>query len=144
MPETAEAKRKQRKTRVGVVTSDKMQKTIIVRVNRVIRHPLYTRIVTRGTRFKAHDESNEARVGDRVSIMETRRISKDKRWRLVKILHKGSTAPAVPEEESEVRGRELEAARVATHEAQLKALAEAAEAKKAAPAVSGDTEASTE
>lgn len=141
MPETAKVERNQRKTRVGVVTSDKMQKTIIVRVNRVIRHPLYTRTLTRGSSLKAHDESNQARVGDRVSIMETRRLSKNKRWRLVKVLRQASTAPAVPEEESEVHGREVEAARVAAHEAQEKARAEA---KEAAPAVPDETEDSAE
>ena len=140
MAETEKAQRNHRKTRVGVVTSDKMQKTIAVRVDRVVRHPLYTRTLRRGTIFKAHDESNEARMGDQVSIMETRRLSKDKRWRLVKVLRKASTAPAVPEEESEVHGREVEAARAAAHEAELKARAEV---KKAAP-VAGDEAASPE
>ena len=77
-----------RKTRVGMVISDKMDKTIVVQVERRKRHPLYGRIITRITKFKAHDENNAASVGDRVRIMETRPLSKDKRWRLVEIVEK--------------------------------------------------------
>ena len=74
-----------RKTRVGVVVSDKMDKTVVVAVKDSVQHPLYKKIMKRTVKFKAHDENNECGVGDRVMIMETRPLSKDKRWRLVKI-----------------------------------------------------------
>ncbi len=77
-----------RKTRVGVVVSDKMDKTIVVAVMDSVQHPLYKKILKRTKKFKAHDENNEARIGDRVEIMETRKISKDVNWRLVKIIEK--------------------------------------------------------
>ena len=77
-----------RKTRVGVVVSDKMDKTIVVAVKDSVQHPLYKKILKRTKKFKAHDENNEAGIGDRVEIMETRRISKDVNWRLVKIIEK--------------------------------------------------------
>lgn len=77
-----------RKTRVGRVVSDKMDKTIVVQVEDFVRHPLYGKAVKRTKKFKAHDELNECTIGDRVRIMETRPVSKDKRWRLVKILEK--------------------------------------------------------
>ena len=82
------SERNLRKTRVGTVVSDKMDKTIVVAVKDSVRHPLYKKIIKRTVRFKAHDEKNECRTGDRVSIMETRPISKDKRWRLDKIIEK--------------------------------------------------------
>ena len=77
-----------RKTRVGLVTSDKMDKTIVVRVTDNVKHPLYNKIVKRTYKLKAHDENNECRIGDRVKVMETRPLSKDKRWRLVEIVEK--------------------------------------------------------
>ena len=77
-----------RKTRVGVVGSDKMDKTIVVAVKDSVQHPLYKKILKRTKKFKAHDENNEAGIGDRVEIMETRKISKDVNWRLVKIIEK--------------------------------------------------------
>ncbi len=77
-----------RKTRTGVVVSDKMDKTIVVAVKDNVRHPLYKKIMKRTVKFKAHDENNECGIGDRVLIMETRPLSKDKRWRLVKIVEK--------------------------------------------------------
>lgn len=77
-----------RKTRVGKVVSDKMEKTIVVLVEDNVRHPLYGKIVKKSIKFKAHDENNEAGIGDTVEIMETRPLSKDKRWRLVKIIEK--------------------------------------------------------
>ena len=77
-----------RKTRVGTVVSDKMDKTIVVAVKDNVQHPLYKKILKRTVKFKAHDEKNECGVGDRVMIMETRPISKDKNWRLVKIIEK--------------------------------------------------------
>ena len=75
-----------RKTRVGVVVSDKMDKTIVVAIKTKVRHPLYGKMVNRTRKFKAHDEKNECGIGDTVKIMETRPISKDKRWRLVEII----------------------------------------------------------
>ena len=77
-----------RKTSVGVVVSDKMDKTIVVAVKDSVQHPLYKKIMKRTVKFKAHDEKNECGVGDRVEIMETRPISADKRWRLVQIIEK--------------------------------------------------------
>ena len=77
-----------RKTRVGVVTSDKMDKTIVVAVKDSVQHPLYKKILKRTKKFKAHDENNEAGIGDRVEIMETRKLSKDVNWRLIKIIEK--------------------------------------------------------
>ena len=77
-----------RKTRVGVVVSDKMDKTIVVAVKDSVQHPLYKKILKRTKKFKVHDENNEAGSGDRVEIMETRKISKEVNWRLVKIIEK--------------------------------------------------------
>ena len=77
-----------RKTRVGLVTSDKMDKTIVGSVPDNVKHPLYNKIVKRTYKLKAHDENNECRIGDRVKVMETRPLSKDKRWRLVEIVEK--------------------------------------------------------
>ena len=77
-----------RKTRVGLVTSDKMDKTIVVSVTDNVKHPLYNKIVKRTYKLKAHDENNECRIGDRVKVMETRPLSKEKRWRLVEIVVK--------------------------------------------------------
>ena len=77
-----------RKTRVGVVVSDKMDKTIVVAVKDSVQHPLYKKILKRTKKFKAHDENNECKVGDTVKVMETRPLSKDKRWRLVEIMEK--------------------------------------------------------
>ncbi|ERI95356.1 30S ribosomal protein S17 [Clostridiales bacterium oral taxon 876 str. F0540] len=80
--------RTNRKTRIGKVVSDKMDKTIVVAVETKVRHPLYGKTMNRTTKFKAHDENNEAKMNDRVLIMETRPLSKDKRWRLVEIVEK--------------------------------------------------------
>ena len=77
-----------RKTRVGLVTSDKMDKTIVVSVTDNVKHPLYNKIIKRTYKLKAHDENNECGVGDRVKVMETRPLSKDKRWRLVEIIER--------------------------------------------------------
>ena len=77
-----------RKTRVGLVTSDKMDKTIVVSIVDNVKHPLYGKIVKRTYKLKAHDENNECKVGDRVRVMETRPLSKDKRWRLVEIIER--------------------------------------------------------
>lgn len=77
-----------RKTRIGVVVSDKMDKTIVVAIKTKVRHPLYGKMVNRTRKFKAHDENNECGIGDTVKIMETRPLSKDKHWRLVEIIEK--------------------------------------------------------
>ena len=77
-----------RKTRVGRVVSDKMNKTVVVAVENNVKHPLYGKVVKRTYKLKAHDENNECRIGDRVRVMETRPLSKDKRWRLVQIVEK--------------------------------------------------------
>jgi small subunit ribosomal protein S17 len=77
-----------RKTRVGVVSSDKMDKTVVVTIKDKVRHPLYNKIVNRTVKYKAHDENNECGVGDKVMIMECRPYSKDKRWRVVQIIEK--------------------------------------------------------
>ena len=77
-----------RKSRVGIVVSDKMQKTIVVKVEEMIKHKLYKKYISRRSNFKAHDENNECKIGDKVEIMETRPLSKDKCWRLVKILER--------------------------------------------------------
>ena len=77
-----------RKKKIGRVVSDKMEKTIVVAVETKVRHPLYGKTMNRTTKFKAHDENNEANMNDRVLIMETRPLSKDKRWRLVEIIER--------------------------------------------------------
>ncbi|HEU6452785.1 MAG TPA: 30S ribosomal protein S17 [Gemmatimonadaceae bacterium] len=82
------AQRGSRKTRVGLVVSDKMEKTVVVAIERRFPHPLYGKMVTRTRRLKAHSEDNSAKAGDTVRIMETRPLSKDKRWRVVEILER--------------------------------------------------------
>ncbi len=77
-----------RKTRVGVVVSDKMDKTVVVAVQTSYKHPLYGKVMKRTFKLKAHDENNECQIGDKVKVMETRPLSKDKRWRLVSIIEK--------------------------------------------------------
>ena len=84
-----EAKKRQKRVLVGSVVSDKMQKTIVVEVERRVRHSLYKKYVTRSRRFKAHDEKNEARVGDVVTIIESRPLSRDKRWARQGIVRRG-------------------------------------------------------
>lgn len=78
------------KSRIGTVTSDKMQKTVVVRVDRRVKHPLYGKYMTRHVKYKAHDEENQCRIGDKVRIVETRPMSKDKRWRVVETLVKAT------------------------------------------------------
>jgi len=82
------ADRNRRKTRVGIVVSDKMDKTVVVAIEDFVRHSLYGKAVKRTKKFKAHDENNECNIGDKVRIMETRPLSKDKRWRLVNVVEK--------------------------------------------------------
>lgn len=78
--------RNRRKTRIGIVTSNKMKKTIVVVVESLVKHKIYKKYIKRRSKFKAHDEKNECKIGDRVEIMETRPLSKEKHWRLVRIL----------------------------------------------------------
>ncbi len=80
---------KRRREQVGVVISNKMQRTVVVSVDRVVRHPLYNKVLRRWTKLKAHDEQNACKVGDRVKLIETRPISKQKHWRVVQILERG-------------------------------------------------------
>ncbi|GDX86410.1 MAG: 30S ribosomal protein S17 [Gemmatimonadetes bacterium] len=80
--------RNARKARVGLVVSDKMQKTVVVSIERRVPHPVYGKMITRSTNLKAHDETNQAKTGDTVRIMETRPMSKDKRWRVVEIVER--------------------------------------------------------
>ncbi|MCQ2567057.1 MAG: 30S ribosomal protein S17 [Mogibacterium sp.] len=80
--------RNRRKTRIGIVSSDKMEKTVVVATEEIVRHSLYGKGVKRTKKFKAHDEMNECGIGDKVLIMETKPISKDKRWRVVEIIEK--------------------------------------------------------
>ena len=82
------SERNLRKTRVGMVVSDKMDKTIVVAIKDNVRHPLYKKIIKRTIKLKAHDENNSCGIGDKVEIMDTRPLSKDKRWRLVNIIEK--------------------------------------------------------
>src|SRR5688572_906290 len=102
-PTTARTRAAVRKEKVGRVVSDKMDKTIVVSVERLSRHPLYKRVVRLTTKFKAHDERNEARVGDTVRIVESRPLSATKRWRLVEIVQRageGAGEPVVAEEQA--------------------------------------------
>ena len=80
--------RNMRKTEVGKVVSDKMDKTIVVAIEDSVKHPIYKKVMKRTVKLKAHDENNECNIGDRVLVMETRPLSKDKRWRLVEIIEK--------------------------------------------------------
>ena len=85
---SASAARGSRKVRTGLVVSDKMDKTVVVAITRRVPHPVYGKMVTRTTRLKAHDQENSAKAGDTVRIMETRPLSKDKRWRVVEIIER--------------------------------------------------------
>ena len=88
MTNQAAAERNARKSRTGLVVSDKMEKTVVVAIERRVPHPVYGKMVTRTKRLKAHDEENSAKVGDTVRIVETRPLSKDKRWRVVEIVNR--------------------------------------------------------
>lgn len=91
-PETPETRdqteRTKKRTRVGTVVSDKMQKTVVVQIERLVKHPVYKRYVRRRKRFKVHDEENQCRIGDVITFMETRPMSKDKRWRFVEFVER--------------------------------------------------------
>lgn len=82
------AEQKLRKIREGVVVSDKMDKTVVVKIETLVKHPLFKKVIRRTTKLKAHDEKNVCRIGDKVQVMETRPLSKDKRWRVIKITAK--------------------------------------------------------
>ncbi len=82
------SERNLRKTRVGVVVSDKMDKTVVIAIKDNVKHPLYKKIIKKTVKLKAHNENNDAHIGDRVLVMETRPLSKDKRWRVVEIIEK--------------------------------------------------------
>ena len=86
--ETKVVERNLRKVMIGTVTSDKMDKTIVVSVQTNVKHPMYNKIVKRTYKLKAHDEENQCKIGDKVKVMETKPLSKDKRWRLVEIMEK--------------------------------------------------------
>jgi small subunit ribosomal protein S17 len=116
-----------KKEKVGRVVSDKMDKTIVVSVERMSRHPLYKRVIRLSTKFKAHDENNEARIGDTVRIVESRPLSATKRWRMVEILARageGAMEPVVSEEEAT-----SEAIHAAAHPGRHTAAEAAAEAE---------------
>ena len=100
-PQMAVESRNHRKVKTGIVVSNKMMKTIVVRVSRLVPHPKYNRVMRQASTFKVHDDANSAAIGDWVKIMETRPLSKDKRWRLVEILKRASSAPPVPGQEEE-------------------------------------------
>jgi small subunit ribosomal protein S17 len=84
------AEREKRKTLVGVVTSDKMEKTVIVMVNRLVLHPVYKKYVRKRKKFKAHDEQNQCHMGDKVLLIETRPLSREKRWRVKEVLERAA------------------------------------------------------
>lgn len=99
--------RGQRKVRTGMVVSNRMAKTIVVRVDRRVRHPKYSRVLKQSSTFKAHDETNTAGIGDWVKIMETRPISKEKRWRLVEVIKRASSAPPLPDSEPQPQRKKM-------------------------------------
>ena len=133
-----------RKTKAGRVVSDKMDKTIVVSVERLARHPLYKRVIRLTTKFKAHDETNEAHVGDTVLIEESRPLSATKRWRLVRVLQKagehGSSADIVADEveTSEAIHSAAHPGRTRGESRKRTTTAAAAEAAEATEAVPGD------
>ena len=95
MPDAVVSRPNLRKERVGVVLSDKMQKTIVVQIRRKALHPVYGKVIEKAAKFKVHDEKNEAKIGDKVRIVETRPLSKDKRWRLLEVISRGHSKSAV-------------------------------------------------
>ena len=88
LEEAQEETRNRRKVRIGVVSSDKMDKTVVVTIKNLVRHPMYGRILKRDKKFKAHDEANDAHIGDTVEMMECRPLSKDKCWRIVRVIER--------------------------------------------------------
>src|SRR5688572_1597053 len=145
-PTTARTRAAVRKEKVGRVVSDKMDKTIVVSVERLSRHPLYKRVIRLTTKFKAHDERNEARIGDTVRIVESRPLSATKRWRMVEIVARageGAGEPIVSEEAATTEAIHMAAHPGRTHEDETGEVAEAAVgADEAAAADSTSEEAS--
>ncbi len=132
-----------RKEKVGRVVSDKMDKTIVVSVERLSRHPLYKRVVRLTTKFKAHDERNEARIGDTVRIVESRPLSATKRWRMVEIVARageGAGEPIVSEEEATSEAIHMAAHPGRTHEDETAADADAADGADGAAAADSTSE----
>ena len=84
------SERGNRKTQTGIVVSDKMDKTVVVKVDRIVKHPVYNKYIKRSATYKAHDDDNSCRIGDRVQIVETRPLSKDKRWKVRQIIEKSA------------------------------------------------------
>jgi small subunit ribosomal protein S17 len=143
MTESTPAVQAQRKTKVGRVVSDKMDKTIVVSVERLTRHRLYKRVIRLTTKFKAHDEDNDAHVGDTVRIEESRPLSATKRWRLVEVVQRAGDHGAAADLELVSEGAEVsEAIHAAAHPGRVRHDADAAEAadaaKEAANAVDAD------
>ena len=137
MTESTPAVQGQRKTKVGRVVSDKMDKTIVVSVERLTRHRLYKRVIRLTTKFKAHDEDNDAHIGDTVRIEESRPLSATKRWRLVEVVQRSGDHGAAAEFELVAEGAEVsEAIHAAAHPGRGRHDAEAADADAAA----GDTD----
>ncbi len=97
---------KNRKTRIGKVTGNKMNKTVVVQVENLRRHPLYHKVVRHSNRFKAHDEKNECNIGDVVKMVETKPLSKDKRWRIVEIIQKAEIVAAIKDDLPEEKAGE--------------------------------------
>ena len=123
----------------GVVVSDKMDKTVVVNVARRKQHPLYRKVINRSRRFKAHDAANECNVGDVVRILETRPISRDKRWRVIEILERGDVAEVSPEDIGRTLEEEVQAAPASAAAATTDTDAEAVETPDAAPAAVAET-----
>lgn len=125
MTTAAQPRIRHRKTKIGRVVSDKMDKTIVVSVERLARHPLYKRVIRLSKKFAAHDEANEARVGDTVLIEESRPLSRTKRWRLVSILARAGEEQAAPAEIVTEEAEVSEAIHAAAHPGKTRSTAEA-------------------
>jgi small subunit ribosomal protein S17 len=145
MTESTPAVQGQRKTKVGRVVSDKMDKTIVVSVERLTRHRLYKRVIRLTTKFKAHDEDNDARVGDTVRIEESRPLSATKRWRLVEVVQRSGDQGAAAELELVAEGAEVsEAIHAAAHPGRGRHDADAADADAAEAGEAPESETAVE
>jgi small subunit ribosomal protein S17 len=138
-----------RKVRLGQVVSDKMDKTVVVEVSGPKRHPLYKKIIRRVVRYKAHDEKNECQVGDKVRIIETRPLSREKRWRVAEIITKGEVVEVSPEEITredleKVIPEKKKEAEVKAEAEEVKAEAKAEEKAEAEPKAEADAETKAE
>jgi small subunit ribosomal protein S17 len=135
----------QRKTKVGRVVSDKMDKTIVVSVERLARHPLYKRVIRLTTKFKAHDETNDAQIGDTVRIEESRPLSATKRWRLVEVLARaGEHGHGNPQDVVSEEAETSEAIHAAAHPGRTRDDDTAADKGQASGAAADDTSAATD